>query len=350
MYTLSSTRLMMATGNYPCRSQVSIIRCHRWRVMVVALVVSALPCCPSQTCTNREYLTGAVSHDLLEGGAVTATTDKTCTRHTRTDSTDTHQGDTSTTQRTIGLNSGGWRLPPRHHRTLDAGTVCNMNRLAHASWLQRMDDTDGRYEPHEPVIITMPVMRQARFRDICHRTELLRRFGHKNVTLASANSHSYDKRSVLFETYVNSMLEPMDLSAVARDTFYLFGDNDYNDWVNFTDHYARPVWGYPDRDPFFSFGVGGSGSGVPFHTHGAVFAEVLWGRKRWFATSPDNRPNFSPHNTSLDWVTNVLPHTDRSSIGLLDCTLGPGEILWLPAQWWHATLNIGDTVFMSTFV
>ena len=23
------------------------------------------------------------------------------------------------------------------------------------------------------------------------------------------------------------------------------------------------------REPFFSFGIGGSGSGVPFHTHGA---------------------------------------------------------------------------------
>ena len=33
-----------------------------------------------------------------------------------------------------------------------------------------------------------------------------------------------------------------------------------------------------------------------------------------------------------------------------DCTLGPGEILWLGHEWWHATLNIGDTVFLSTFI
>lgn len=41
-----------------------------------------------------------------------------------------------------------------------------------------------------------------------------------------------------------------------------------SDWTNFTEHYNRPAWNY-EREPFFSFGIGGSGSGVPFHTHGA---------------------------------------------------------------------------------
>lgn len=49
-----------------------------------------------------------------------------------------------------------------------------------------------------------------------------------------------------------------------------------------------------------SWGLGGSGTGVPFHTHGAVFAEgeflysfttqfkckVLHGMKRWFLYAP----------------------------------------------------------------
>lgn len=69
---------------------------------------------------------------------------------------------------------------------------------------------------------------------------------------------------------------------------------------------------------------------------------------------PDFKPDFSPDNTSLLWVTNVLPSLgDVGSYGgasLHDCTLGPGEILWLGHEWWHATLNIGDTVFLSTFI
>lgn len=34
----------------------------------------------------------------------------------------------------------------------------------------------------------------------------------------------------------------------------------------------------------------------------------------------------------------------------LECTLGVGEVLYLPTGWWHATLNVGQTVFISTFV
>lgn len=32
---------------------------------------------------------------------------------------------------------------------------------------------------------------------------------------------------------------------------------------------AHLRWHADEREPFFSFGLGGSGSGVPFHTHGA---------------------------------------------------------------------------------
>ena len=79
-----------------------------------------------------------------------------------------------------------------------------------------------------------------------------------------------------------SLFFSLTSQAVAKETFYLFGDNDWGDWVNFTEHYVRPPWNYSGREPFYSFGIGGSGSGVPFHTHGAVFAEVIFGRKRWF--------------------------------------------------------------------
>lgn len=33
-----------------------------------------------------------------------------------------------------------------------------------------------------------------------------------------------------------------------------------------------------------------------------------------------------------------------------ECVVNPGETLYIPDWWWHATLNIGETVFISTFV
>jgi len=35
----------------------------------------------------------------------------------------------------------------------------------------------------------------------------------------------------------------------------------------------------------------------------------------------------------------------------LECTIYPGDIIYFPDMWWHATINIDDyTAFVSTFV
>jgi hypothetical protein len=95
--------------------------------------------------------------------------------------------------------------------------------------------------------------------------------------------------------------------------------------------------------------MGGSGSGVPFHTHGAVFAEVLYGKKRWFVTPPESKPSFHPDETSYSWFHHAY-EAAATQPGFLECTLQPGEILFMDSQWWHSTLNIGETVFISTFL
>jgi quercetin dioxygenase-like cupin family protein len=35
---------------------------------------------------------------------------------------------------------------------------------------------------------------------------------------------------------------------------------------------------------------------------------------------------------------------------MLECTVGEGEAVYFPAGWWHATLNLDESVFMSSFV
>ena len=50
------------------------------------------------------------------------------------------------------------------------------------------------------------------------------------------------------------------------------------------------------------------------------------------------------------WLTEVKPTLPKSHALVYDCTLGPGEVLFIGHQWWHATLNIGQTVFISTFI
>ncbi|NWI87486.1 JMJD8 protein, partial [Pitta sordida] len=42
----------------------------------------------------------------------------------------------------------------------------------------------------------------------------------------------------------------------------------------------------------------------------------------------------------------TLPPAQRP----LECTLRPGEVLYFPDRWWHATLNLDTSVFISTFL
>eukprot|EP00802_Teleaulax_amphioxeia_P026983 Tamp_28188.p1 GENE.Tamp_28188~~Tamp_28188.p1 ORF type:complete len:121 (+),score=5.67 Tamp_28188:324-686(+) len=79
--------------------------------------------------------------------------------------------------------------------------------------------------------------------------------------------------------------------------------------------------------------------------------QVLWGRKRWFLTHRDEKPDYSPDETTLLWLRTRYYKAVQGDFRdkLYECTIGPGEALYFPDHWWHATLNIGDTVFMSTF-
>ena len=96
--------------------------------------------------------------------------------------------------------------------------------------------------------------------------------------------------------------------------------------------------------------IGPSGSGVPFHQHGPVFAEVFFGKKRWFLSDPGHKPLFDVNESSLRWLHEQTPAELEAKTWLLECTLERNQILWIPDNWWHATLNIGETVFISAFV
>ena len=110
------------------------------------------------------------------------------------------------------------------------------------------------------------------------------KFPDKEIVLSTANTHSYDKFTSTLRAYITDLMRPQQLNASADSTLYHFGDNKFGDWANFFERYVLPPLLESELRGALSFGLGGSGSGVPFHTHGAVFAEVLHGKK----VSPPN--------------------------------------------------------------
>ncbi|XP_061182388.1 uncharacterized protein LOC133190718 [Saccostrea echinata] len=205
-----------------------------------------------------------------------------------------------------------------------------------------------RYAYTKPVII-QHATDNSKFYRICEKDSMLEKYGSKKIRLSSANTHSYDKRDVTLKYYVENVMRPQTLKMLGNETFYWFGDNNYTEWRELFNQYNPPPYQLPRMTGAYSFGVAGAGTGVPFHFHGPGFGEVIFGRKRWFLYPPEKTPSFHPNRTTLQWLIEDYPKLHPEDYPL-DCTINQGEIIYFPDRWWHGTLNIDTSVFISTFL
>mmetsp|Transcript_36380 Transcript_36380/g.53290 ORF Transcript_36380/g.53290 Transcript_36380/m.53290 type:complete len:95 (-) Transcript_36380:311-595(-) len=79
------------------------------------------------------------------------------------------------------------------------------------------------------------------------------------------------------------------------------------------------------------------------------FSETLVGRKRWFLYPPEHPLDWDPDMTQQAWLEDVYPLLKEQQRPW-ECVIAPGEILYFPDEWMHATINLDVwTVFVSTF-
>lgn len=103
----------------------------------------------------------------------------------------------------------------------------------------------------------------------------------------------------------------------------------------------------PWSDSFFFLGA--EGSGVSWHRHNAAVQEGVYGWKRWLLLPPSRPPAGGGIGfwSILEWVKVVLP-TLQGSSRPLECIVGPGDVIYVPENWFHAILNVrGDSVSVS---
>jgi len=243
------------------------------------------------------------------------------------------------------LNEGGWVT---HQRDIlvDSGP-CNIPIIDATAVSEEKFLSKFAYQT--PVLIRNGSIGNNKFRKACEKENLLQDWGHATVTLSSANTHSYGTKDVPLKQYIHHMVGPQNLETLANETYYFFGYNDMEEWKDFFDLYKIPPYGLPGHTHALSFGLAGPGSGVPFHFHGPGFAETLHGRKRWFLTPHHVQPEFNPNKTTLKWYFEDY-HEIAKKINIYECTVSPGEIIYFPDRWWHATLNLDTSVFISTFL
>ncbi|VDK56720.1 unnamed protein product [Anisakis simplex] len=240
-------------------------------------------------------------------------------------------------------DNGGWHTNDEDRIRVSAR--CNLERR-NAEHLSQ-SDFQSRYAFSEPVIIFN--VQNDRFRERTHKETMLNEWADEAVTLNSANTYSSARVASTFGDYVRELMKPQLPNSLGNETLYLFGDIDPYRWAPLLDEYNQPKWQLPDHQPALSFGIAGAGTGVPFHFHGPVFAEVIYGAKQWFLYPFEQQPEFDPDRSSLDWYLNDYPKLERTERPL-ECLLKPGEVIYIPDKWWHATLNTETSVFMSTFL
>ncbi|KAI6214653.1 JmjC domain-containing protein [Aphelenchoides besseyi] len=207
----------------------------------------------------------------------------------------------------IDDESGGWYLP--HDVTIEDNGRCTIERR------------DGRTLTQE---------------------EFLNEFAYQQPVIIE----NIENRRFAYLTQKKSDVGAMEIHA---ETWYLFGDSDPEIWKDLLENYQLPKWTVPNHEAALSFGIANCGTGVPFHYHGPGFSEVIYGAKRWFLTPPDQRPKFDPDKSSLDWFLNNYPKLNASERPF-ECTIQSGEAIYFPNHWYHSTLNMKNSVFISTFL
>lgn len=241
-------------------------------------------------------------------------------------------------------DSGGWRQTGPGANVVLAEERCTVERRSDLTYTEFVQ----HYAFLRPVIL-QGLTDNSKFRALCSREKLLATFGDHVVRLSTANTYSYQKVDLPFQQYVEQLLHPQDPASLGNDTLYFFGDNNFTEWASLFQHYSPPPFHLLGTSPAYSFGIAGAGSGVPFHWHGPGFSEVIYGRKHWFLYPPEKTPEFHPNKTTLTWLRDIYPALAPSEKPL-ECTIQADEVLYFPDHWWHATLNLDTSVFISTFL
>ncbi|KAK6742594.1 hypothetical protein RB195_010073 [Necator americanus] len=243
----------------------------------------------------------------------------------------------------VKTNNGGWYTEKKD--IVGREGPCNIERYA----AEDLDQNEflRRFAYHEPLVIYN--IDNKEFRRLTMRKKMMEDWKDTPVTLNSANTYSYTRIPTTFQEYIEHRLKPQSRDIRGNETMYLFGDIDQKLWAPLLTAYRIPKWSLPGHSPALSFGIAGAGTGVPFHFHGPVFAEVIYGSKRWFLYPFEDRPAFDPDISTLEWYLSEYPSLPREKRPF-ECVLKPGEIIYLPDKWWHATLNTETSVFISTFL
>lgn len=257
-----------------------------------------------------------------------------------------------------------------HHAVWDNQGRCSIDRVDEAAVEEAPERFFARYWRQRPLLIVRSKGRNDRLRRATTKAELIRSKGNETIVLTTLESHAFqDPIELRLESFLENLSSYIaDADVRGSDVRFHFRSDlglaelhspivGVLNWTASGRHPRRPSSSHDVRregvaaSPFlrpleFQLALGGNGAGLPFHVHGDVIAETLHGRRRWFVYPPTASPVFNPRRTVAHWLHEVYPgHEDDA---LQECTINAGEALYVPSNWFHATLSLGEAVGWTT--
>lgn len=238
-------------------------------------------------------------------------------------------------------------IPEAKHR-------CNIERITHTQLLKRFGPLGLPRLYPKPIIIIGDKKnpRNAKLQELTSRSNITKSLPPNfDVTLSSSNSFSAHRRTIPLTQYLEEIQENNGVTTpdqLSNETWYLFGETYSDEWKKLLQSYKLPpCHTCQDELVALSFGVGNRGSGVQWHVHGPGFSEALHGRKHWVLYR--NKPKINADESSLYWMEYIYTSLAKKDLPF-ECTLEPGDLIYFPDDWYHATINLDPyTAFVSTF-
>ena len=252
-----------------------------------------------------------------------------------------------------GPSSSSWNMSVVDPALAEGSEQCTIQRMREAEMTP--ERFAAEFWRQRPVILVREPGTNSVAQRRTKKEELLHKFGDRMIPLAKLESYAFrDEQVGSLKEYITNMTSPL-AGLPTNNSRFAFSSDQYG---------IGRVYNIPNvmkdisnlMDPSFQLAIAGSGTGLAFHWHADVFAETLHGERRWFLFPPDVSPEFNPRRTSAEWVRHVRPRTvvqaavnaSSSLEGFQECTLKPNEAIYVPADWFHSTLSLGEAVSITT--
>ena len=114
-------------------------------------------------------------------------------------------------------------------------------------------------------------------------------------------------------------------------------------------HFTGIAKEFEDTHPRMT--IGGAGSGLSFHQHTSTYNELFVGAKRWSLYGPGTAPvnqGYTLFQSHRAWLRARLNASTREKDpSPLECIQFPGDVLYIPDGWLHATVNLRRTISIA---